>query len=87
MGCAMFHTVFYTEHQAAPGIEVGMRANERVERIWRLSGMKVPTKQPKRGGLWLDDGPVRVCGRNGITPCRRTTSCGSVLVTREVCVY
>ena len=29
---------------------------KRVERIWRLEGLKVPRKQPKRGRLWLTDG-------------------------------
>ena len=29
---------------------------KRVERIWRLEGLKVPPKQPKRGRLWLNDG-------------------------------
>ena len=29
---------------------------KRVERIWRLEGLKVPSKQPKNGRLWLDDG-------------------------------
>jgi len=29
---------------------------KRVERIWRLEGLKVPSKQPKKGRLWLDDG-------------------------------
>ncbi|MCH8910462.1 MAG: transposase [Chloroflexi bacterium] len=29
----------------------------RVERIWRRAGSKVPKKQPKRGRLWLNDGP------------------------------
>jgi putative transposase len=29
---------------------------KRVERIWRREGLKVPTKQPKRGRLWLNDG-------------------------------
>ena len=29
---------------------------KRVERIWRQEGLKVPTKQPKRGRLWLNDG-------------------------------
>jgi len=28
-----------------------------VERIWRQEGLKVPQKQPKRGRLWLNDGP------------------------------
>ena len=29
---------------------------KRVWRIWRREGLKVPTKQPKRGRLWLNDG-------------------------------
>ena len=29
---------------------------KRVERIWRREGLKVPSKQPKRGRLWLADG-------------------------------
>lgn len=29
---------------------------KRVERVWRCEGLKVPTKQPKRGRLWLNDG-------------------------------
>ena len=28
----------------------------RVERLWRREGLKVPTKQPRRGRLWLNDG-------------------------------
>jgi transposase InsO family protein len=35
------------------GIEVG---KDRVQRIWRREGLKVPQKQPKRGRLWLTDG-------------------------------
>ncbi len=35
----------------------GWRVNhKRVERIWRQEGLKVPTKQPKRSRLWLNDG-------------------------------
>ena len=30
--------------------------HKRVERIWRLGGLKAPAKQPKRGRLWLNDG-------------------------------
>jgi transposase InsO family protein len=30
--------------------------HKRVERIWRLEGLKVPKKQPRRGRLWLNDG-------------------------------
>ena len=29
---------------------------KRVERIWRLEGLKVPRKQPRKGRLWLNDG-------------------------------
>ena len=35
------------------GIEVG---KDRVQRIWRREGLKVPQKQPKRSRLWLTDG-------------------------------
>ena len=37
----------------AGGIEVG---KDRVQRIWRREGLKVPQKQPKRSRLWLNDG-------------------------------
>ncbi|GIT89306.1 hypothetical protein ROBYS_43220 [Roseobacter sp. OBYS 0001] len=30
--------------------------DKRVERLWRLEGLKVPMKQPKKGRLWLNDG-------------------------------
>jgi putative transposase len=30
--------------------------HERVERIWRREGLKVPARQRKRGRLWLNDG-------------------------------
>ena len=30
--------------------------HKRVERIWRREGLKVPSKQRKRGRLWLNDG-------------------------------
>ena len=30
--------------------------HKRVERLWRQAGLKVPTKQPKRGRPWLNDG-------------------------------
>ncbi len=29
---------------------------KRVERIWRVEGLKVPRRQPKRGRLWLHEG-------------------------------
>jgi len=30
--------------------------DKRVERIWRREGLKIPSKQPKRKRLWLNDG-------------------------------
>lgn len=37
--------------------EEGWRVNhKRVERIWRLEGLKVPQKQPKRRRLWFNNG-------------------------------
>lgn len=30
--------------------------HKRVQRIWREEGLRVPSKQPKRGRLWLADG-------------------------------
>jgi len=30
--------------------------HKRVERIWRMEGLKVPKKQPKRKRLWFNDG-------------------------------
>ncbi len=35
------------------GWQVG---KDRVQRIWRREGLKVPPRQPKRGRLWLNDG-------------------------------
>ncbi len=32
--------------------------HKRVERLWRQEGLRVPTKQPKRGRLWLADGSL-----------------------------
>jgi putative transposase len=37
--------------------DAGWRVNDkRVERLWQHEGLKVPTKQPKKGRLWLNDG-------------------------------
>ncbi len=41
--------------------------NNRVERIWRREGLKVPSKQPKRGRLFQADG---ACIRAGAAPSR-----------------
>ena len=41
----------------------------RVQRIWRLEGLKVPRKQPKGGRLWLNDGScvrLRLCWPNHV---------------------
>ena len=38
-------------------VDEGWRVNvKRVDRIWRREVLKVPSKQPKRGRLWLNDG-------------------------------
>lgn len=34
----------------------GQVGKDRVRRIWRREGLKVPQKQPKRARLWLNDG-------------------------------
>ena len=31
-------------------------SDRRIERLWKQEGLKVPSKQPKRGRLWLNDG-------------------------------
>ena len=37
--------------------EAGWQVNDkRIERLWRREGLKVPSKQPKKGRLWLNDG-------------------------------
>jgi transposase InsO family protein len=37
--------------------DAGWQVNDkRVERLWRREGLKVPSKQPKKGRLWLNDG-------------------------------
>jgi putative transposase len=38
------------------GSEGWQVSRSRVERIWKLEGLKVPQKQPKRARLWLADG-------------------------------
>ncbi len=30
--------------------------HKKIERIWKMEGLKVPKKQPKRRRLWLNDG-------------------------------
>lgn len=48
----------------------GWRVNhKRVERLWRIEGLKVPGKQPKRGRLYLHDGScirLRPCWQNHV---------------------
>lgn len=37
--------------------QAGWQVNaKRVERIWRREGLRVPSRQPRRGRLWLNDG-------------------------------
>ena len=43
--------------------------HKRVERIWREEGLRVPSKQPKRGRLYLNDGScirLRSCFKNHV---------------------
>lgn len=36
--------------------KAGWEVNDkRVERLWRIEGLKVPMKRPKKGRLWLND--------------------------------
>jgi hypothetical protein len=42
---------------------------KRIERIWRLEGLKVPQKQPKRGRLWLNDGSCNPIAAGTAEPC------------------
>jgi hypothetical protein len=45
-----------------------------VERIWRREGLKVPAKQPKRGGFGLPMAHASGSGRSIPTTCGPTTS-------------
>jgi putative transposase len=37
--------------------DAGWQVNDkRIERLWKREGLKVPSKQPKKGRLWLNDG-------------------------------
>ena len=45
--------------------DAGWRVNDkRIEHLWRREGLKVPMKQPKKGRLWLNDGPAYGCGQS-----------------------
>ena len=46
----------YRRVTALLNIEGWQVNHKRVERIWRIEGLKVPSKQPKRRRLWLNDG-------------------------------
>ena len=48
--------------------------HKRVERSWRQEGLKVPTKQPKRGRLWLNDAGY---GLSTATPSGPMISCST----------
>jgi hypothetical protein len=47
--------------------------DKRVERICRREGLKVPTRQSKRGRLWLSDGSCCGYGRSALITCGPTT--------------
>jgi transposase InsO family protein len=47
---------------------------DRVQRIWRREGLKVPKKHKPRGRLWLNDGSCIGCGPSGPTTCGASTS-------------
>ena len=47
---------------------------DRVQRIWRREGLKVPQKQRPRGRLWLEMDRAFGCGRNERTMCGVTIS-------------
>ena len=50
--------------------DAGWQVNdERVERLWRREGLKVPGKQPKQGHLWLNDGSCIRLARRAGGPC------------------
>jgi transposase InsO family protein len=52
-------------HKAGWGV-----SKDRVERIWRREGLKVPQKQKPRGRLWLNDGSiVRAAAAGAAQPC------------------
>ena len=50
--------------------EAGWQVSDgRVERLWKREGLKVPSKQPKKSRIWLNDGScirLRPCWRNHV---------------------
>jgi hypothetical protein len=46
------------DRHRAPVLQVG---NDRVERIWRCEGLRVPQRQKPRGRLWLNDTDYNSC--------------------------
>ena len=34
--------------------------HKRVERLWKIEGLKIPKKQPLRRRLWLNDGSCKI---------------------------
>jgi hypothetical protein len=50
--------------------DAGWQVNhKRVERIWKREGLKVPSKQPKRARLWLNEGASRPPPAGAAEPC------------------
>lgn len=67
----------------AAGWPVG---KDRVQRIWRREGLRVPSKQKPRGRLWFNDGScIRLRHRHTLTTSGRMTSCITLRTTAEAC--
>jgi HTH-like domain len=65
------------------GWQVG---KDRVERIWRREGLKVPQRQKPRGRLWFHDGRAYGSGRSARTMCGVMTSSVHGRTMAAVCV-
>jgi putative transposase len=66
-GCYGYRRVAALLSDAGWQVSVG-----RIERLWRREGLKVPSRQPKRGRLWLNDGScvrLRPQYRNHVWSC------------------
>lgn len=69
---ALPHRTHHGARHTAPcplGLLPCQRGRERVERIWREEGLKVPQRQKKRGRLYLNDGSairLRPCWENHV---------------------
>ena len=57
--------------------------DKRVERLWRREGLKVPAKQPKKGGFGSMMGRACGCGLNAAIMFGLTTLCIVGLMTER----